>query len=116
MKAKHKRLLGAGICIAWGMTCALLCLFQPFELVTDDGPYTLIGAPVIASSIIGLAITGTVEGFLVSKEIFAYHHVPKAFTFTAFLIIQFIIYASIGLLVPWNRLKLKKVKEPVYPF
>jgi hypothetical protein len=113
MKAKYKKLIGAEICIAWGILCALCFLFEPFELITDDGPYTLIGVPVIASSIIALGLTSSVEGFLVSKEIFAYNHIPESFTIITFLTIQFVIYASIGSLIPWDKFRLKSNYSPV---
>jgi len=104
MKAKYKRLTGALICITWGMLCALLVIFQPFELITDDGPYTLIGAPAIASCMISGLITMQVDDFFVASSC----HIPKHLSTIVFFVTQFIIYASIGLLVPWNKFKLSK--------
>ena len=114
MKAKYKRLTGAGICITWGMLCAILMLSGCCELINDDGYYTLVGLPVMISSIVAWAITIGIEQDCFRYEFLAYGHTPKIFTVIVLLSVQFILYASIGLLVPWNKFKLKK-NSPVPP-
>jgi len=114
MDINKKRLTGVGVCVIWGLLCGILIASRSVQLINADGSYNLIGTPVIASCMASAIVTIGMDKFLVSMNFFAPRHVPELLSGTIFFITQFIIYASIGLLVPWNKFKFKK-NSPVPP-
>jgi hypothetical protein len=112
MKAKYKKYIGISICIVWGLLCGILIANRSVNLITDNGSYSLIGAPVIASCMVSAVITCEVDRLLVAKGFFAPCHIPAFLSGAVFFATQLIIYGLIGLLIPWHRFKLKRQPAP----